>query len=301
MESQVEGKEHIFVECSGGSCGKDGALGIIKEKERDMIISAAPLGRGHGSQRRLQFDSFPPYSPDKAMVGSSKILKGTSSNETFEHSFIIPSAKKIGEHSPMKMINSPMKLDSVSPKKLKNFSPLKLERNPMVLARRERQLSYGRNTSSYDKYLDLVDKKSRDRTMPRTPQKNRVYSRRQWDGLVDKWKKDVHHTVANLGGRRAKRCQSQESDKEMVDLGTSWNSSVVSTETSNWADEMEEVFRQRESPVCGSAWSSSMSLKCPGHHSLGPFQSPLSTSPDLGDMHLTTKGNTNYYTDGGKF
>lgn len=31
--------------------------------------------------------------------------------------------------------------------------------------------------------------------MPRTPEKGRVYSRRQWDGLVKSWKQRIHQVV----------------------------------------------------------------------------------------------------------
>ena len=64
--------------------------------------------------------------------------------------------------------------------------------------RREKQIAYGKNTVDYDRYLELVPKMERKDRMPRTPNKNRKYSRRQWDGLVKNWKQQIHATVNAL-------------------------------------------------------------------------------------------------------
>ena len=54
------------------------------------------------------------------------------------------------------------------------------ERDKAVLERREKQLLYGKNTVDYDLYRKMVPREERTTTMPRTPNKHRVYSR--WDG-----------------------------------------------------------------------------------------------------------------------
>ena len=80
--------------------------------------------------------------------------------------------------------------------------------------RREKQISYGKNTVDYDKYTDLVKRADRGNIMPRwvdglynlkvcwtccrTPRKNYKYSRRQWDGLVGTWKQKIHTIVLVL-------------------------------------------------------------------------------------------------------
>jgi len=67
-----------------------------------------------------------------------------------------------------------------------------------ILNRRERQIAYGKNMVDYDKYMTMVSKRDRKERMPRTPNKYKKFSRRQWDGLVKNWKQEIHTTVAAL-------------------------------------------------------------------------------------------------------
>jgi len=97
-----------------------------------------------------------------------------------------------------------------------------------VLNRREKQISYGKNTVDYDRYSLLVHKTDRTDTMPRTPNKHRKYSRRQWDGLVKNWKQRIHQTVATLEGRE------EESGNE------DWKLDGRLSAGSSWADEVED-------------------------------------------------------------
>jgi len=106
------------------------------------------------------------------------------------------------------------------------------ETDENVLIRREKQLSYGKNTQDYDRYTQLVKKNERTDSMPRTPNKHKKYSRRQWDGLVKKWKQRIHIAVAMLEGR--------EVDDE------DWkNDGRLSAGSGSWADEMEEEHKFR--------------------------------------------------------
>ena len=67
-----------------------------------------------------------------------------------------------------------------------------IESDPVILQRRQKQIDYGKNTLSYDNFIQTVPKNRRHRRDPRTPDKYQKYSRRQWDGLVKAWKKQVH-------------------------------------------------------------------------------------------------------------
>lgn len=104
-----------------------------------------------------------------------------------------------------------------------------METDEEVLNRREKQIAYGKNTVSYDKYISLIPKTNREDRMPRTPNKMRKYSRRQWDGMVKKWKQDIHSTVAKLEG--------QEED---------FMSSGRLSSIGSWADDVEEEEEQEE-------------------------------------------------------
>jgi len=105
------------------------------------------------------------------------------------------------------------------------------ETDPDVLTRREKQLAYGKNTVDYDRYTDLVDKMARADTMPRTPNKHKKYSRRQWDGMVKKWKQQIHTTVAILEGKEPIDDEEGEID---------WREDGRLSATGSWAEEVEE-------------------------------------------------------------
>ncbi|GFS26273.1 histone RNA hairpin-binding protein [Elysia marginata] len=71
------------------------------------------------------------------------------------------------------------------------FKPL----DQVRLARREKDIAYGKNTDAYRLYTDLIPKELRSENSkkhPRTPKKNKVCSRRSWDAQVKLWKKRLH-------------------------------------------------------------------------------------------------------------
>jgi len=76
-----------------------------------------------------------------------------------------------------------------------------METDPTVLARREKELQYGKTTENYLKYRELMPKEQRLDWMPRTPNKYEKCSRRKWDGQVKNWKVRFHKFVVS-GGQR---------------------------------------------------------------------------------------------------
>ncbi|XP_076161410.1 stem-loop binding protein [Ptiloglossa arizonensis] len=69
---------------------------------------------------------------------------------------------------------------------------IEYETDPRILAHRQKEIDYGKNTIGYDRYIEAVPKEKRTREHPRTPPKHIKYSRRGWDGMVRLWRKQLH-------------------------------------------------------------------------------------------------------------
>lgn len=74
-----------------------------------------------------------------------------------------------------------------------NKRRVEYETCPKVLARRQKDVDYGKNTIGYDRYLQAVPKEKRRREHPKTPPKHLKSTRRGWDGMVRLWRKQLHH------------------------------------------------------------------------------------------------------------
>ncbi|XP_011205246.2 histone RNA hairpin-binding protein isoform X2 [Bactrocera dorsalis] len=68
-----------------------------------------------------------------------------------------------------------------------------VEDDPVILARRQKQIEYGKNTVAYERYIEMVPIRQRTRSHPRTPNKYGKYSRRTFDGLIKVWRKQLHY------------------------------------------------------------------------------------------------------------
>lgn len=75
------------------------------------------------------------------------------------------------------------------------------ESDPSIISRREKQIEYGKSTPAYERYSNQVVKKARTATMPRTPEKLKKYSRRQFDGLIKAWKIKIHEWDLVVNGK----------------------------------------------------------------------------------------------------
>ncbi|KAG8174792.1 hypothetical protein JTE90_023194 [Oedothorax gibbosus] len=68
----------------------------------------------------------------------------------------------------------------------------KYETDPVILARRQKQIDYGKNTRGYAEYLKAIPKDQRTGRDIFTPQKHIKYSRRSWDAQIKQWRKRLH-------------------------------------------------------------------------------------------------------------
>lgn len=66
------------------------------------------------------------------------------------------------------------------------------ESDPSVLARRSKQIDYGKNTDCYKNYVERFPRDKRVGPCPVTPQKYHKMSRRAWDSKVKNWRKVLH-------------------------------------------------------------------------------------------------------------
>ncbi|XP_031624662.1 histone RNA hairpin-binding protein-like [Contarinia nasturtii] len=67
-----------------------------------------------------------------------------------------------------------------------------IETNEGVLARRQKQIDYGKNTIGYELYRKEVSTDQQTKDHPKTPDMHKKYSRRAFDGLIRKWRKQLH-------------------------------------------------------------------------------------------------------------
>ena len=67
-----------------------------------------------------------------------------------------------------------------------------VETNPQRLAMRQKQISYGKATEGYRRYVELVPRARRAQGDPKTPDETAKCSKRCWDGQVRKWRRALH-------------------------------------------------------------------------------------------------------------
>jgi len=112
--------------------------------------------------------------------------------------------------------------------------PDEYETDEDVLNRRDKQMEYGKNTIDYDTYCRIIPKDERTDTMPRTPNKHKKYSRRQWDGMVKNWKQMIHKVVATYNENNENEDMDESSEEG------------ASGSVGNWADEVEEEEENKD-------------------------------------------------------
>jgi len=141
------------------------------------------------------------------------------------------------------------------PAKISRMSkPKQQETDPAVLARREKQISYGKNTVAYTNYLEAFPKNKRSRFHPTTPNKNAKASRRHWDSRIKTWRKALHDVegyrkseenkfIDSMDAKKKKNIQLKDGEKQI--LRSIFGSDSKASAAENLNDELE-VKLERE-------------------------------------------------------
>ena len=134
-----------------------------------------------------------------------------------------------------------------------NDEPLKALTEEQI-AKREKQVMYGKVTDGYQNYKSIIPKGLRNIRDPATPRKDYPYSKRCWDGLVRSWRRKLHEwdepTVA-LGLRAA----YTKNNKDLKDSGLVNSAGELVMFTSSEPAEIAEETNEtpEEEPVSDPA------------------------------------------------
>ena len=86
-----------------------------------------------------------------------------------------------------------------------------------LLARREKQVETFKSSPDYLVYSESVQKPQRTHRMPRTPERKRKFSRRQWDGAVKQWKLKVHAESRRVTEAKTNQAANNDTTGEVVE------------------------------------------------------------------------------------
>lgn len=146
---------------------------------RSLVKSNKELGLTGGNNSSGGEDLIPVFTPE------SKAMKETGSRPC--------AGASVRDADPRRQL----KRESIGARgarghKVPGSEELGTECDKEVLARREKQISYGKNTNGYENYISAVPKKLRTVDHPRTPDKLVKFSRRSWDTQVKIWRRTLH-------------------------------------------------------------------------------------------------------------
>lgn len=92
-----------------------------------------------------------------------------------------------------------------------------METDAECLRKRQKKINLGKVTPEYQRYILEVNKGKRRSYHPRTPNKFRRCSRRKFDGLIKKWRKQLHMWDEDPEGLKDFKFSIGESDKDLTD------------------------------------------------------------------------------------
>lgn len=118
-----------------------------------------------------------------------------------------------------------------------------------TLKKRQKLINYGKVTQEYKNYTESITKNKRKTYHPRTPNKFRKCSRRKFDGLIKKWRKQLHmwdETPEKLEAVAAADGESDDGDFN-YDLSSIGNY----TSPSNGSSQQEDFSLNKENEASG--------------------------------------------------
>ncbi|XP_058809615.1 histone RNA hairpin-binding protein-like isoform X2 [Phymastichus coffea] len=159
-----------------------------------MDVSTSDIkNKSNGNQNKIEIkDSIKKEIEDSTETKqeSEKIMNTSDDSEN------VTPCKRIKQEEPREeTMNRSRRNSDTSCSTLSNHSNKKnveYETDAAVLARRQKDIDYGKNTIGYDVYSQQVPKDKRTKEHPRTPPMYLKYSRRGWDGMVKLWRKQLH-------------------------------------------------------------------------------------------------------------
>lgn len=142
---------------------------------------------------RLKLEEFPPL-PNEAWTPEG--------GKVFENKLDWTTEVEDSERQPRRKLDLREKLNQSRQLKTESASDVKhaprkpffeVETDEKLLARRQKDIDYGKNTIAYDRYTSMIQKKNRVKGVhPRTPNKVQKVSRRSWDAQVRNWRRSLH-------------------------------------------------------------------------------------------------------------
>lgn len=203
----------------------------------DSGLHSSPAPSSVSHSNRSSEERHASSSRSRTHSGSSSSCMETVStmNESKDWSSIVEDKEllecELSEHADRVREKLAVRGDAPLPSKQEILDTLETDLD--VIARRKKQLSYGKNTKAYAKYLEMVPKKCRIKGIhPMTPDKYKKLSRRSFDSLVKRWKRDIATWDPSETGRSQSSASSLNSSLEVKTSEASPSLNMRSRDTS---------------------------------------------------------------------
>lgn len=111
-----------------------------------------------------------------------------------------------------------------------------------VLAQRQKQIDFGKNTLAYDRYSTEVKRRERTEKDPQTPDASEPISKRRFDGKVKAWRRSLHVWEDTHPPQQADSVTHEKSEAHAVGGSTSSAPTGTSVGLSSCADNFDDFL-----------------------------------------------------------